>query len=205
MLLSNAMVLSRFLRPIHGRGVAVAAEHLARALPLAAAGLALCACGAALGLPERSRVLDHLLKVVEFYALAGALGHVVSAGYATFWRRCNTAVHRWIEERVFAPPGERLPAGRALLGAFAFSGLVHEFVFLPGGRPGWQALFFLTHGAGVVLERQVRLRFPNRPRALDRTSALAFVVLTSALFFAGADPVLRLHDGLGASILHLVP
>lgn len=113
---------------------------------------------------------------------------------ADVWRRYNNTTHRFFHTYLFYPFGGRRHPLRAILLVFAFSALIHEYVFLPpiGRIQGYQTAFFLVQGLAVVAT--VRLR-PRGPWILPAILAtLAFNLATSALFFASVDQVVPFYD-----------
>ena len=72
----------------------------------------------------------------------------------------------------------------ATLGVFLVSGLLHEYVFATalGRVQGYQLAFFSIQGIGVVLTARAR-----PPRAVGIPATLAFLGLTSILFFASVQ------------------
>ena len=73
-----------------------------------------------------------------------------------FWsRRWNTAFNTLAHEFAFRPLARRYGAGRATLGVFLISGLVHEAVIsLPArGGFGLPTAYFIWQGLGVLVER----------------------------------------------------
>jgi hypothetical protein len=73
-----------------------------------------------------------------------------------FWgQRWNTAFRDLTHRFLFRPLSKRLGPGGAIFTGFVFSGLVHDLVIsVPaGGGYGGPTLFFLLHGAGMLIER----------------------------------------------------
>ena len=136
-------------------------------------GLALTAIGRWSGMPQRSLVLDTCLKTLEIYLLAGGGNNLLVAGFGLagyrvfdgfrypimatsildFWSRYNVWIHRWLKRNIFEPVGrrKRMPA-LGILAVFGFSGLLHEYLFVPLTYDllGWQLAFFSLHGLGAI-------------------------------------------------------
>ena len=196
-----------------------------------AAGLALAALGQRFGIPDRGVLLDSTWKTIEIYLLAGGSNHLLVgtfalAGYRIqdgfrypilahsildFWSRYNVWIHRWLKQHIFRPIGlKRRKPILGILAAFAASGLLHEYLFLPIDRTvlGWQFCFFLIHGlgalAGVAAGRAfLRLTRRRPPRPVAIAATLAFVLLTAPIFIHCLDQVVDLHRGLGAWALRM--
>jgi hypothetical protein len=108
-----------------------------------------------------------------------------------FWgRRWNLFVHRFAARFLFLPLGGRRHPMRATFGVFLCSGVMHEYFILGctggvGRHTGFMMVFFVLHGAGVVLEMALRRR--RRGRTLPRPVAIAmhvgWLALTGPLFF----------------------
>ncbi len=77
---------------------------------------------------------------------------------ADFWRRWNRPMYRWLLENVYKPLGGRRNPHLAILGAFAVSGLLHEYLFgvTLHRVTGYCLAFFLLHGLAAVLTRRFR-------------------------------------------------
>ena len=77
---------------------------------------------------------------------------------ADFWRRWNRPMYRWLLENVYKPLGGRRNPHLAMLGAFAVSGLLHEYLFGVTLRhvTGYPTAFFLLHGLAAVLTRRFK-------------------------------------------------
>ena len=87
---------------------------------------------------------------------------------AEFWRRWNRPMYRWLLENVHKPLGGRQNPRLAVLGTFAVSGLMHEYLFGVTFRhaTGCPTAFFLLQGLVVALT----LRFkPTGRLALPAT------------------------------------
>jgi len=192
-------------------------------------GLTLTALGQGYGAAERGFLIDSSLKAIEIGLLAGAANHVLVAAFALagyrikdgfrypffahsvldFWSRYNVWIHGWLKRNIFEPIARRRRKPvMGVLAVFTFSGLAHEYLFMPVSLEllGWQLAFFLAHGLGAIsgvglgwgFERVVGRRVP---RALAVATTLAFVLLTAPLFLHSLDRVVDLHRGLGAWVL----
>jgi hypothetical protein len=83
---------------------------------------------------------------------------VLAGSLSEFWgRRWNTAFRDLTHRFLFAPLASRLGPKGAVAAGFVFSGAVHDLVIsVPaGGGYGWPTLYFVTQGAGLLLERKV--------------------------------------------------
>jgi hypothetical protein len=109
---------------------------------------------------------------------------------AEFWRRYNRVTGQFLFEDVFRPLGGRRAPLRGTLFAFAFSALLHEYVFSIGAGhiQGFQTTFFLLHGLASAMTLRVRLRGVHRLWGIGLTSAFAYA--TSFLFFASWQELL---------------
>ncbi len=115
-----------------------------------------------------------------------------------FWsRRWNLTFRAWALRNVFQPlDGLRRPY-RALLAVFALSGLCHEYLVLVSvGRPrGTMTAFFLLQGVATIgaIELRRRRARPLLPRPAGVLLHLAWLTLTSTLFFAQKLPIVPIH------------
>jgi hypothetical protein len=77
---------------------------------------------------------------------------------AEFWRRWNQPMSRWLLENVYKPLGGRRNPRLAVLGTFAVSGILHEYLFavILEGLTGFMLAFFLLHGLATVVTRRFR-------------------------------------------------
>jgi len=192
-------------------------------------GLALTALGRRLDLGDRAFLLDSVFKILEIYLLGTGANHLLVASFALagyrifdafrypvaarsvldFWSRYNVCIHRWLKQHLFAPIGQR---GRkpiaGILAAFGFSGLAHEYLFLPvtSELVGRQFTFFVLHGLGAIggawLGRRYQARAGCRvPRGLAVAATLGFVLATAPLFTRCFDRIFDLHRDLGGLVL----
>jgi hypothetical protein len=195
-------------------------------------GLALTAVGRTLGLPDRDFWLDNTFKAVEIYLLAGGSNNLLVAGFALagyrvrdgfrypilarsildFWSRYNVWIHRWLKRNLFEPIGRRRRKPvLGILAVFGFSGLVHEYLFVPitDAVLGWQFAFFSLHGlaaiGGIGLGRACHAMIGRRvPRALAVAATLGFVLATAPIFIHCLDQVFDLHRDLGGRVLRTI-
>jgi MBOAT, membrane-bound O-acyltransferase family len=197
-----------------------------------AMGLALAAIGRSLGLPARGFWLDNTFKVFEIYLLAGGSNNLLVAAFALagfcindgfrypilarsildFWSRYNVWIHRWLKRNIFEPIGRRrrMPV-LGILAVFGFSGLVHEYLFLPFTYEllGWQFTFFSLHGLGAIgaaaLGRAYHAISGSRvPRLIAILATLAFVLGTAPIFIHCLDRIFDLHRDLGGWVLRMI-
>jgi len=195
-------------------------------------GLALTGVGRTLGMPERVSWLDRSFKTLEIYLLAGCSNNLLVAGFALagyrvldgfrypilarsildFWSRYNVWIHRWLKRNIYDPIARRrrMPV-LGILAVFGFSGLVHEFLFVPITYEllGWQLTFFSLHGLGAIggvgLGRAYHAVLGCRvPRALAIAATLGFVLATAPIFIHCLDWVVDLHRDLGGWVLRTI-
>lgn len=100
---------------------------------------------------------------------------VLARSLSDFWFRWNAAFHRISHDFIFRPLSRRFGIAIATLGAFLFSGLVHDLIIsVPAqGGYGLPTLYFLLQGCGVLLERKLSFRKERYRRAF----ALLFVLV----------------------------
>jgi hypothetical protein len=206
-------------------------RRLCAAIPGLSLGLILTALGQRLDLPSRAILLDSSFKTVEIYLLAGGLNHLLVAAFACagfrlsdgfrypifarsvldFWCRYDVWIHHWLKRNIFVPLGlrNRKPA-LAILTVFAYSGVAHEYLFVPVTTDllGWQFAFFSLHGVAAIsghwlgrVYQKVMVRRVSRPIGVLAT--LGFVFATAPIFIHCLDRVLDLHRDLGAWVLRM--
>ncbi|HEY8077992.1 MAG TPA: MBOAT family O-acyltransferase [Labilithrix sp.] len=149
--------------------------------------------------------VEHVVKVFVFYAMVlGGADVLVSAMRlastkardpidgsiftartpAEFWRRYNRSVGQFFWEDLFPRFGGIRHPVRATLLVFAFSSLIHEYVFgiAIGAVQGWQTAFFMVQGVAVAATLRLRPR-----RGLATVATFAFNAMTSVLFFESVN------------------
>lgn len=112
---------------------------------------------------------------------------------AEFWRFYNRPIGQWLTEYVFNPLGVARHPVRATLLTFAFSGVMHEYLFdLAAGRfLGTQMAFFLIQGLAAALTLRLR---PCGCAAIPAVLlTFAFNLLTARLFLASMNAVLPFY------------
>lgn len=112
---------------------------------------------------------------------------------AEFWRFYNRPMNQFLDEYLFKPLGGRRRAVSATLLTFAFSGVIHEYIFdLPARRfLGTQLAFFLIQGLAVAATLRLR---PRGPAAFAATLlTLAFNLLTAPIFLASLNAVVPFY------------
>jgi hypothetical protein len=215
--------------PARLEGIGRVLRDVAAGFASLVSGLALAALGQTLALPERGFVLDSAFKAFEINLLGAGGSHLLVAAFALagykigdafrypvlahsvldFWSRYNVWIHRWLKRNIFEPIGRR--GRRPVLGTlavFAFSGLMHEYIFVSVAREllGWQLTFFGLHGLGAVagawLGRAFQAVAGRRvPRPLAVAATLGFVLATAPIFIHCLDRVLDFHRELGEWVL----
>lgn len=159
-------------------------------------------------------LVEHTLKATAFFLLglaffqSGAAAIRLLGGYAVrpadhpleartpadFWRRYNRVVGQFLFEDVFKPlHGRRHPLSTTLV-VFAVSGLLHEYLLTAaiGRVQGLQMLFFVVQGAAVALT--LRHDSGRGAALVGRLGTLAFNAISSVLFFASCNAVLRIYQ-----------
>jgi len=158
--------------------------------------------------------LEHVTKIVGLFLVIRTLPNGLAAGCrllaipatdamgsffsartpAEFWRRYNRPAEQFFYEYVFKPSGGVRHPVRATLITFAFSGIVHEYVFdiAAGYRAiGWQMAFFLIQGVASVAT--LRLRPTGWRAAACIVLTLAFNLATARIFFESMNRVLPFY------------
>jgi hypothetical protein len=160
-----------------------------------------------------SFALEHCSKLVSFFLIIQFLPNAISALFrilgipstnfggpfflartpAEFWRWYNRPAGQFFQEYIFKPAGGRRRLVVATLATFAFSGLVHEYVFdIPAGRIlGTQMAFFLIQGLAAIATIRLKPRGWLRGPAIAAT--LAFNLLTGLMFFSSMNAVLPFY------------
>jgi hypothetical protein len=161
----------------------------------------------------RPLAIEHVVKVLTVFAilipfdlffiavfrLLGGWGRQVvwhpykSRTPADFWRRYNRPVTHFFYEDVFLPSRGRTAPVRATLSAFAFSAVMHEYLFAVAlwRIEGFQIAFFMIQGLAVVATW--RLRPVGAWAVIGIGLTLAFNLLTALLFFASLGGVLPFY------------
>ena len=122
---------------------------------------------------------------------------------AEFWRRWNRPMSRWLLENVYRPLGGRRNPRLAVLGTFAVSGILHEYLFAVIFRrlSGFVMAFFLLHGLAVVVIRRFRpVGWLRVPAAI---LTFLFNTLSSVLLLASIDERIPLYVNAIPEWLHL--
>jgi len=193
-----------------------------------AVGLALAALGETLRVRNRGFLVDGSFKSLEIYLLAGGANNLLVAVFALagyrvfdgfrypilarsvldFWSRYNVWIHRWLKRHIFEPIARQRRPALGILAVFAFSGLVHEYFFLPFAPDvfGWQLMFFVLHGLGAIAGFRLGRTFQAVagrcvPRPLAIATTLGFVLLTTPIFIHSLDRVVDLHRDVGGWML----
>ncbi|HEY8749273.1 MAG TPA: MBOAT family O-acyltransferase [Tepidisphaeraceae bacterium] len=187
-----------------------------------AAGLGLSAGAAAIWLmigifridwASHSFVAEHCIKAVSLFlvvqfllnglAAASRLVGIPATDFAgpfflartpaEFWRFYNRPVGQFLNEYVFTPLGGPRHAVFATLVTFAFSGVMHEYLFdVPAHRIlGTQMAFFLIQGLAVTATLRIRPRGWAVAPAILLT--FAFNLLTARLFLAALNAVVPFY------------
>jgi MBOAT, membrane-bound O-acyltransferase family len=204
-------------------------RRLVAGLASVTCGLALAALGQLIDLRSRGLRYDSLLKSIEIVLLAGGLNHLQVAlyglaGYSLrdgfrypvlahsvldFWSRYNVCIHRWLKDYIYQPIVKRWRApATGVLAVFAFSGITHEYLFVPAAPDllGWQLAFFMLHGAGAIAGARLGRAFKaiagrRVPRPLAIAVTVTFVLATTPIFIHCVDRLFDLHRDLGGCVL----
>lgn len=142
-----------------------------------------------------------LARLVGFRSRLADSNPLRSTTPADFWRRYNRVVQQFFFENVFrVANGRRYPALATLL-VFAISGAIHEYVFSvsAGHFQGYQLVFFLVQGVGVVLTARTKLPAVLRP--LGAVLTLGFLVASGVFFMASLDQIIPIYVNPVPSLL----
>lgn len=112
---------------------------------------------------------------------------IASQGLAEFWgRRWNRAFRDLTYRLLFRPLLPRLGPSGSLLAGFLISGLVHDLVISMPARGGFggPVLFFITQGAGILVERSRIGKSVGLGRGISgRIFCIALLLLPVPLLF----------------------
>jgi hypothetical protein len=159
------------------------------------------------GASSNSWWMNHLIVVGAFVVIMQSFGQVLYGKWrlrgfrvrplvdnillsrtpADFWRRWSWPMHLWLYRYVYQPAGGKRHVVRAVLAAFAVSGLLHELLaYAAIGRVTWhQTLYFMISALGVLaspgLEWLGQLGLIGQ--ILMRTITLTFLATSAALMF----------------------
>jgi hypothetical protein len=189
-------------------------RRLAVSVPLLAAAVALLTVMFRLDWSGVPFALEHCVKVAVMFFAAVQVARTTAAAIrltggpafdatdnpfaartpADFWRRWNLPVWHFLREHVVGPAGGMRRPVRAVLAAFAVSGLFHEYVFgIAAGRvQGWQMLFFMLHGCATVATMRLRPRGNVVPLYVAGT--VAFSLAASVIFFRSVAAVVPFYS-----------
>jgi alginate O-acetyltransferase complex protein AlgI len=109
-----------------------------------------------------------------------------SRNLSEFWaRRWNLAFSQMTAIAVYRPLADRWGRGAALMAGFVVSGLLHEMAISVPVRAGYGLpfLYFLIHGALVLVEREMERRGRRLPNRVGRTWAFVWLVGPLPLLF----------------------
>jgi hypothetical protein len=112
---------------------------------------------------------------------------------AEFWRRWNRPMSWWLLENVYRPLGGRRNPRLAVLGTFAVSGILHEYLFavVLQGLTSFPMAFFLLQGAATICTRRFRpVGWLRVPAAI---LTFLFNTLTTVLLLAPIDERIPLY------------
>ncbi len=110
-----------------------------------------------------------------------------------FWRRYNRPAQQFFLEDIFKPLGGKRALYRAGLATFAFSALVHEYLFVVAieAVQGYQTAFFLIQGIAVLATARIK---PKGWQVVPWwAGTFSFNLATSVLFFASINQVLPFY------------
>jgi hypothetical protein len=152
---------------------------------------------------------EHVVKMLALFAvvlpvadlgasawrlLGGRARDFMHAPYAArtpadFWKRYNRPAQQFFYEDIFLRCGGLHAPVRATLVTFAFSGVIHEYLFViaTGQLRGYQLAFFLLQGCAVAATWRVRPR--GRRAVYWVLGTLAFNLASSVLFFTSINSV----------------
>jgi hypothetical protein len=122
---------------------------------------------------------------------------------AEFWRRWNRPMYRWLLENVYKPLGGRRNPRLGVLGTFAVSGILHEYLFavIFQRLSGYVMAFFLLHGLATVVTRRFRPTGWFRVPAAILT--FSFNTLSTVLLLTPIDERIPLYVNAIPEWLHL--
>jgi hypothetical protein len=154
-----------------------------------------------------SKVTAFLLALFSALALAAALWRLLGGKArdymasplaattpADFWRRYNRNMHQFFLKDVFVSVGGIRYPLRATLLVFVLSALMHEYIFgvAIGRVQGYQTAFFLIQGIAAAATAGIKVS--GRAAVLWIAGTLAFNLVTSVLFFASMNELVRFYD-----------
>lgn len=207
---------ARMFLPLDGPRVSLVANRMAwLALHLATAA-ALLILGVRTGVAFANSFAHVVWLLLIDYSIASSINHAVVALCAglgmrvdeafrypllahsvlDFWARYNVWIHQWLKTHVFERVGRRRPAV-GILAAFAFSGILHEYIVdvVAPDLIGRQFAFFFLHGVAGVVESRLGRSYRKRvgraaPRFVGLVVAWGVMLATGWLFTSCADRVL---------------
>ena len=204
-------------RPDNGRREL---RRVAAGLPLLVASVALAAGVFQVDWRSSAFLLEHAAKVTAVYLVVAHAGVVGAASWrlvgsaacepmahpqcaatpAQFWRRWNQPAQQFFYTDVFLRLGGLRSPLRGTLLTFFVAGLIHEYVFgIAAGRvDGYQTAFFVLHGA--VVAATMRLRPSGCWRLVGTAGTLAFVLVSSVLFFRSVENLVAFYACSPASL-----
>ncbi len=212
--------------------IRLASWRISTGIVAVTSGLGLTALGRTMGLPEHDFWLDNTFKTLEIYLLAGGSNNLLVATFALagyritdgfrypilarsildFWSRYNVCIHRWLKHHIFEPIGHRRRKPvLGILAVFLFSGLAHDYLFLPVTYEllGWQLAFFSLHGLGAIggfalVRAYRRIVGSSVPKTLAVAATFGFVLATAPIFIHCVDWIFDLHRDLGGRVLRTI-
>lgn len=113
---------------------------------------------------------------------------------AEFWRCWNLPAQQLFKHYVFRPCERFRHPLRALIIAFAVSGLIHEYVLgiACGQILGTQLAFFLIQGCATAMTAGLKPK--GWMRRVGQVLTIAFNLLVSTLFFQGINEILPFYS-----------